>query len=71
MRTNLLLFSYITVLIAALAYWLFMALSYENPCDPSNEGTDYWYEVCMNDNEHEQGEPIIIQLDDSIEEWHI
>ncbi len=36
-------------------------LTPENLCDPSNEGTDYWYEVC-------QGEGPI-ELD--VTYWHI
>ena len=30
-------------------------LSTDDPCDRSNEGTDYWYEVCMNDGEIDLG----------------
>ena len=27
----------------------------DNPCNPSQEGTDYWYEVCMNEGEIDLG----------------
>lgn len=29
------------IVFGGFAYW------FESPCHPSNEGTDYWYEVCM------------------------
>ena len=30
-------------------------VTYESPCDPSNEGTDYWYEVCLGEGEIDLG----------------
>ena len=30
-------------------------VTHEGLCDTSNEGTDYWYEVCMNDGEIDLG----------------
>ena len=48
-----LLIIYITLLLLAGGYWLFVAFTYENPCD--NVGTDYWYEVCMNEGEIDLG----------------
>ena len=30
-------------------------VTYQGPCDPINEGTDYWHEVCMNEGEIDLG----------------
>ena len=52
-KTELLL---LAGLVLGSAVLLSTYLSTENLCDPSNEGTDYWHEVCMNEGEIDLGE---------------
>ena len=38
----------------ALAAFLWPA-TWGNPCDPESAGTDYWYEVCLNEGDIDLG----------------
>lgn len=52
-KTELLLLAGLVLGITVMCgtYW---ALS-DNPCDSGNEGTDYWYEVCLGEGEIDLG----------------
>ena len=45
--TELWLFAFLAIAMLGLAGACL--LIEEDPCDPANEGTDYWYEVCLNE----------------------
>ena len=42
----------VIAIISLVAGWLYTR---EGDCDPANTGTDYWYEVCMNEGEIDLG----------------
>jgi hypothetical protein len=52
--TELRLLAFLVLALAVLGAFAYTGQK-DNDCDPANTGTDYWYEVCMNEGEIDLG----------------